>query len=119
MPQQPPVLALNLSAAPQARTALETALGGPGPADRLSHLARGLGAEMSLKALGMPDDGLQTVIEQALAAPYANPKPVTEADLRHVVGNAFIGAAPTPRPAWADPCPWWCIATANAQCQTQ
>ncbi|GAA2353139.1 maleylacetate reductase [Streptomyces violaceusniger] len=90
----PHVLAFNLPAASQARSALKTALGATDPASHLFHLAQDLGAEMSLKALGMPDDGLETVVEQVLAAPYANPRPFTEADIRHIVGNAFSGAAP-------------------------
>jgi maleylacetate reductase len=52
---------------------------------------------MSLESLGMPADGVHTVIEQALAAPYANPVSVTEADLRHILGNALVGAAPLAR----------------------
>ena len=91
----PHVLAVNLPAAPQARTALESALRAADPADHLFHLANNLGAEMSLKALGMPEDGLRTVIDQALAAPYANPAPVREAELDHLLGNAFVGAPPT------------------------
>ncbi|MGI5347288.1 maleylacetate reductase [Streptomyces sp. CA-250714] len=95
----PHVLAVNLPAAPQARTALETALGTADPANHLFHLAKDLGAEMSLRTLGMPDNGLRTVIDQAVAAPYANPTPIAEGDLRHILSNALIGAAPTTRPA--------------------
>ncbi|WP_331772969.1 maleylacetate reductase (plasmid) [Embleya sp. NBC_00888] len=94
----PHVLAVNLPAASTARTALEAALGTTEPSVHLFHLAQDLGAEMSLKALGMPEDGLQTVIDQTIAAPYANPTPVAEADLRHLLGNALLGAAPTTRP---------------------
>jgi maleylacetate reductase len=94
----PHVLAVNLPAAAPARRALEDALRAADPAEHLFHLARDLGAEMSLAALGLPPDGLQTVIDQALAAPYANPAPVTDADLRHILGNALAGTAPT-RPA--------------------
>ena len=94
----PHVLAANLPAAPRARTALESALGAPDPAGRLFHLARDLGAEMSLTALGMPGDGLHAVIDQALAAPYANPAPVGETGLRHILGNALTGTEPTPPP---------------------
>ncbi|MFE7438958.1 maleylacetate reductase [Streptomyces chartreusis] len=90
----PHVLAFNLPAASHSRAALKTALGALDPASYLFHLAQDLGAEMSLKALGMPDDGLESVVEQVLAAPYANPRPFTEADIRHIVGHAFSGAAP-------------------------
>ena len=90
----PHVLAFNLPAAPQARAALKTAFGAADPAVHLFSLARDIGAEMSLKALGMPEDGVETVVAQALAAPYANPRPVTEAELEHIVGSALAGVAP-------------------------
>jgi maleylacetate reductase len=90
----PHVLAVNLPAAPQAKTALETALGTADPAGHLFRLAQNLGAEMSLEALGLPEEGLETIVAQALAAPYANPTPVTEADLHHILGNALAGTAP-------------------------
>jgi maleylacetate reductase len=94
----PHVLAVNLPAAAQAHAALADALGAADPAGHLFHLADDLGAEMSLRALGLPEDGLQTVVDQALAAPYANPTPVTEGNLRHLLGNALAGTAPTTRP---------------------
>ncbi|GAA5166122.1 maleylacetate reductase [Amycolatopsis dongchuanensis] len=90
----PHVLALNLPAAPRARAALEHALGTENPAAHLFRLARDLGAEMSLKALGMPEDGVETVVTQAFAAPYANPHPVTGADLRRLLADALAGTAP-------------------------
>jgi maleylacetate reductase len=95
----PHVLAVNLPAAPPARTALVDALGAEEPAAHLFHLAKGLGVEMSLRALGLPEDGLQTVIEQALAAPFANPAPVTDPVLRHLLTNALVGTAPTAHPS--------------------
>ncbi|PXY18876.1 maleylacetate reductase [Prauserella muralis] len=94
----PHVLAFNLPAAARARTALESAFGAADPGGHLFHLAEDLGAEMSLAALGMPEDGVDTVVAQALATPYANPRPVTETDLRAMVGNALTGEAPAPRP---------------------
>ncbi|MEU4896314.1 maleylacetate reductase [Streptomyces sp. NPDC044780] len=90
----PHVLAFNLPAAPAARTALETALDTTEPASQLFHLARSLGADMSLTALGMPEDGVETVVSQALAHPYANPRLITEADVRRILGRALTGAAP-------------------------
>ena len=90
----PHVLAFNLTAAPPARAALATAFGAADPAEYLFHLAGGLGADMSLAVLGMPGDGVETVVAQAISAPYANPRPVTEADLRRILGNALAGVAP-------------------------
>ncbi|MBU8814430.1 maleylacetate reductase [Mycolicibacterium goodii] len=89
----PHVLALNLTAAPHARSALRRALDTADPAARLFELARNLGAEMALKNLGMPEDGLQAVVRQALKAPYHNPVEVTETELCLLLGNAFAGIA--------------------------
>ncbi|MGK3208631.1 maleylacetate reductase [Amycolatopsis sp. MEPSY49] len=91
----PHVLAVNLPAAPAAGAALKSAWDTPDPAGHVFRLAQGLGAEMSLKALGLPENGIDAVIEQALAAPYANPVPVTEAVLRHLLHTAFTGGRPT------------------------
>lgn len=89
----PHVLAFNLPAAPRALATLRNAFGAADPAAHLFHLADDLGADMSLEALGMPADGVKTVVAQALSAPYANPRPVTGADLEHILGNALAGAA--------------------------
>jgi maleylacetate reductase len=91
----PHVLAVNLPAAPAALVALQAALGTTDPSGYLFHLARDLGAEMSLAALGLPNDRVDAVVAEVLAAPYANPAPVTGPELRHVLGNARAGAPPT------------------------
>ncbi|GHE77186.1 maleylacetate reductase [Amycolatopsis deserti] len=90
----PHVLAVNLPHVPAALAALRSALGAADPAGHLFHLARDLGAEMSLKILGLPEDGLTAVIDQALASPYANPAPVTEAALRRILDGALTGRPP-------------------------
>lgn len=92
----PHALALNLTAAPHAHNALRRATGADDPAARLFELARNLGAEMALKNLGMPEDGLETVVHRALSAPYHNPVRVTEADLRGLLDHAFAGVTPHP-----------------------
>ncbi|TWF80339.1 hypothetical protein FHX44_116282 [Pseudonocardia hierapolitana] len=43
--------------------ALQAALGTTDPSGHLFHLARDLGAEMSLTALGLPADGVDAVVE--------------------------------------------------------
>ncbi|MDQ0381933.1 maleylacetate reductase [Amycolatopsis thermophila] len=96
----PHVLAVNLAAAPQALTALQKALDAEDPAAHLYSLARNLGAEMSLARLGMPQAGVDTVVTRVLAAPYANPAPVTETTLRRLLTSAMAG---TPPPAWTRP----------------
>lgn len=94
----PHVLAVNLGAAPQALTALREALEVEDPATHLYALAKNLGAEMALSRLGMPETGVDTAVSLTLAAPYANPVPVTETVLRRVLTAAVAG---TPPPAGA------------------
>jgi maleylacetate reductase len=93
----PHVLAANLHAAPRALAALQDALGVHDPARHLFALARDLGAEMSLNGLGMPETGIDTVVRLVLAAPYANPTPVTESVLRDLLVDAVAGNPPAAR----------------------
>lgn len=92
----PHVLSFNLPAAPKACKALQDALEVPDPAMCLFDLAGHLGAEMALSQLGMPADGIQSVVDQVLSANYHNPRPVTETGLRTVLAAALAGAPPRP-----------------------
>ncbi|MET0456866.1 MAG: maleylacetate reductase [Mycobacterium sp.] len=92
----PHVLRLNLAAAPDAEKQLRSAFGADDPAAHLFHLTQDLGAQMSLAALGMPPDGVATVIDQATSAPYANPTPVTAAALQILLADATAGSPPRP-----------------------
>ena len=89
----PHVVAYNGPAAPAAIAALGRALGVAADPDTvakaLATRARDLGAPTSLAALGMPADGLPRVVEQVLAAPYANPAPVTRESLTALLDAAF------------------------------
>ncbi len=89
----PHVLAYN---APEARAAVHAvarAVGGEDPARALQQLATGLGAPRSLGELGMREQDVATVVEQALASPYANPRPVTAQGLRTLLAAALAGIA--------------------------
>ncbi|GAA0907679.1 maleylacetate reductase [Pseudonocardia zijingensis] len=90
----PHVAAFNAPAAPAL-----TALLGLEPGGALWDLAATLDAPRSLAALGMPADGVAEVVRQAAAAPYANPRPVTEADLTRIVEAAHRGTRPEPERA--------------------
>lgn len=91
----PHVLAYNLPAAPAAAAALAEALGGQ-PVERLRTLIDGLGIARSLADLGMPEDGIETVVGQATisGSTYTNPRPVTAEGVRAIVRAAFDGRAP-------------------------
>ncbi|MGW0038062.1 maleylacetate reductase [Gordonia sp. NPDC003376] len=88
----PYVMAFNLPAAPSAAAALMRATDVASPAARVRELERSLGVVGSLADLGMPESGIDEVIRQATAAPYSNPRQVTEADLRALVTAAFTGS---------------------------
>lgn len=87
----PHVLAYNAPAVPAALEALQHALGHDDPPSALQDLAAGLGAPGSLRELGMREQDLETVVEQTVASPYANPRAVTEDGLRALVAAALAG----------------------------
>jgi maleylacetate reductase len=91
----PYVLAFNAPAAPAMAAAMSRALGSPEePARRLWELGRELGAPASLAAIGMPQEGLAEVRSQVMAAPYANPSPVTADAVDAILRAAQEGAPP-------------------------
>jgi maleylacetate reductase len=90
----PHVVAFNAPAAPAAAAALRRVLG-EDPAAALFDLAHDLGAPTSLAAIGMPEDGLDEVVRQVLQQPYANPRPVTEGNLRALLESAQHGLRPS------------------------
>jgi maleylacetate reductase len=88
----PHVLAFNQQAAPAAAAAVARALGGvEDPARALWELSGDLGAPRSLRDLGMAEDDVVRIAELTVANPYANPRPVTLADLEHVLASAWRG----------------------------
>lgn len=88
------VLAFNLPAAPQARAVLSHALGAVDPAGHVYDLVARLGVAQPLRALGLPPDAPETVARLAVQAPYANPRPVSAADVRRIVQDAYDGTRP-------------------------
>ena len=92
----PHALAYNAEAAPQAMAAISRALAsssGNAPAS-LQRFAAALGAPTSLKAIGMPADGLDRAADLAAKTPYPNPRPLDRAALRALLQRAYDGAAP-------------------------
>ena len=91
----PHALACNQPAAPEAVAALSRALGGvPDPARELWELAGRLGAPRSLRELDMAEAGIPRIVEQAVAAPYANPRPVTPDGVTALLHDAWSGRPP-------------------------
>jgi maleylacetate reductase len=90
----PHAVAYNAAAAPEAMRRLAGVLGSDDVAGALYDLAAGLGAQMALADLGMPVDGIDRAVEQALANPYWNPRPIEEVPLRQLIEDALAGRRP-------------------------
>jgi alcohol dehydrogenase class IV len=57
-------------------------------------LAGRLGAPTSLRAIGMPADGLDRAADLAVQTPYPNPRALDRDALRALLQRAFDGAPP-------------------------
>ena len=91
----PHALAYNAPAAPAAMAAIRRALGTAEAAPLALHrLAVELGAPTSLRAIGMPESGLDRVADLAVSKPYPNPRPLERAPLRALLQRAWEGLPP-------------------------
>jgi alcohol dehydrogenase class IV len=90
----PHAIAYNAAASPGAMQALGRALGTDDPPRALYDLAGRVGAACSLRALGMPQDGIDRVADLALAAPYWNPRPLERKAIRGLIAAAWAGERP-------------------------
>lgn len=91
----PHAVAYNRQAAPDAMVRIGRALGGGEPAAALYDLSRRLGAVMSLKDLGMPENGVIDAVEQAMSNAYWNPRDLQKDALGELLERAYRGDAPT------------------------
>ncbi len=73
---------------------LGRALGVPIRPPGFSTLPEGLGATMSLKDLGMPDDSVAAAVDQAMSNAYWNPRALEKRALTDLLERAFSGDAP-------------------------
>lgn len=90
----PHALAFNAAAAPEADRAVARALNGTNGAAALHHLAKTLGAPLSLRALGMPQEGIETAADLAVENPYWNPRPIERQAIRDLIAGAWAGEPP-------------------------
>lgn len=90
----PHALAYNAARAPEAMARIARALGASDAAQGVFDLAAAHGAPTSLRAIGMPADGLDRAADLAVTTPYPNPRPLERAALRSLLQRAFDGAAP-------------------------
>ena len=89
----PHALAFNAPSVPEAISALSRAMEVGDPVRALLDLQEACRVPRSLKALGMPADGVGQATELALSKPYRNPRPIDEASIRGVLNAAYEGAA--------------------------
>lgn len=90
----PHALSYNAAAVPEAIEALTDALGTADPARALYELAGQVGAARSLRALGMPEHGIDAAADRALANPYWNPRALDRDAIRSCLARAWAGEAP-------------------------
>jgi alcohol dehydrogenase class IV len=87
----PHVLAYNGPMIPEALTMVAEVLGTRDPADALYELVGTLGAERSLKTLGMPEGEIDHATDLALQNPYWNPRPLERDGIRRLIARAWAG----------------------------
>lgn len=90
----PHAVAYNAKAAPQAMARVAAALGVEDAAAGLFDLASGLGASMALKSMGMPADGVEAAVDQAMSNAYWNPRPLEKDGLQQLLVRAYEGERP-------------------------
>ncbi|AOS63564.1 maleylacetate reductase [Actinoalloteichus hymeniacidonis] len=90
----PHVLAYNSPAIGRTTARIADALGVGDAAVGLAHTIRDLGGPVSLRALGLREADLPEVARRAVAAPYANPRPVEQAPLEALLRIAWEGGDP-------------------------
>lgn len=91
----PHAVAYNAGAAPEMAGTLARILGDgaeAGPA--LQNFARRLGAPTALRALGMPESGIDRAADLAVQSPYWNPRPVERDAVRVLLARAWAGESP-------------------------
>src|ERR1700761_8317672 len=90
----PHAAAYNAPAAPEAMARAARALGVADAPQGLYDLAKGLGAPIALKDIGMPEAGLDRAADLAVANPYWNPRPIERDGIRTLLDDAFHGRRP-------------------------
>jgi maleylacetate reductase len=90
----PHSVAYNAPAAGEAMHRVRLALGVTDAATGLYELASRLGAPRALKDIGVPIGGIDVAVDQALANPYWNTRPLERAALHQLLERAYDGAPP-------------------------
>jgi maleylacetate reductase len=91
----PHAVAYNAPGAAEAIRRVARALGVENAAEGLFHLGRRLGLPEGLRAIGMPESGLDRAADLAVASPYPNPVPLDRARIRALLEAAWAGQPPS------------------------
>ncbi|SPA30253.1 Maleylacetate reductase (plasmid) [Cupriavidus taiwanensis] len=92
----PHALAYNAAAAPEAMFRIQRAVGNhqTSAAAALYDLAGQHGAPLALRDIGMRAQDIDVAVEQALANPYWNPRPIEREPIRALLQAAYDGSRP-------------------------
>ena len=90
----PHAVAYILAAIPAARAVIERVFGADHAARGLAAFAREIGAPRSLRELGMPEQGIGTVVSALLELGGWNPRPLEQSGIAALVRDAFEGRDP-------------------------
>ncbi|WGS55289.1 maleylacetate reductase (plasmid) [Paraburkholderia sp. D15] len=88
----PYALTYNAPAIPEALTRLGRAMDAQCAIGALIHLEGACGIPLALRDIGMPEEGVERAVEEALANPYNNPRPIEPAPLREILARAWAGS---------------------------
>ncbi|MEO0398691.1 MAG: maleylacetate reductase [Pseudomonadota bacterium] len=91
----PQALAYNAPAVEPTMKRLRRAVGDERPGAVIYDLVASSGAPVSLRELGMPEDGIDRAVEITFENPYWNPRPLERAGVRDVIQAAWEGRYPT------------------------
>lgn len=90
----PHATAYNSEGSPDAMASICRALGSKAAATGLYDLAQKLGAPLTLKELGMPEEGLDKAADIGVANPYPNPRALERVAIRQLLDDAYHGRRP-------------------------
>jgi alcohol dehydrogenase class IV len=91
----PHALSYNSAGASDAMERIARALGVPSAPAGIFDLAERNGLPISLKALGMPREGIAFAADLAVQNPYSNPRPLEKDAIRQLLQNAYDGVHPS------------------------
>lgn len=88
----PYALTYNAPAIPDALQRLARAMQTDCAIGALMHLEGTCGIPLALRDIGMPKEGIERAVEETLASPYNNPRPIEAGPLREILSRAWAGS---------------------------